>query len=372
MELQRSTVLDPAEWSRALAALPDAHVLQTWEWGEFKAGYGWSAERLLWRTVDGRPAAAAQVLERRVRVPVLGLSSSVLYTPRGPLLDWRAVEIADHVLRDLHAMAGRPGVLQIKIDPDLPIGHGLAGSAESGEYPTGIALGARLPSLGYRPSPEQIQFRNTFVLDLRPGEDRLLAGMKQKTRYNVRLAERHGVRVRAAGIDELPLLYRMYAETSVRDGFTIRSPDYYRHVWGRFMQAGLAQPLVAQVDGEVVAALILYRLGPRAWYLYGMSRDLHRDKMPNYLLQWEAIRWSKAAGCTHYDLWGAPDRLEPTDPMWGVFRFKEGLGGRLVRGLGAWDATARPMTYRFYHGLLPALLGLLRRRGREATRQSLE
>ena len=65
MELQRSTVLDPAEWSRALAALPDAHVLQTWEWGEFKAGYGWSAERLVWRTVDGRPAAAAQVLERR-------------------------------------------------------------------------------------------------------------------------------------------------------------------------------------------------------------------------------------------------------------------------------------------------------------------
>ncbi len=100
-----------------------------------KPGIGWTAERLVWRTVDGRPAAAAQVLERRVRVPVLGLSSSVLYSPRGPLLDWRAVEVADHVLRDLHAMAGRPGVLQIKIDPDLPLGHGLAGSAESGEDP---------------------------------------------------------------------------------------------------------------------------------------------------------------------------------------------------------------------------------------------
>jgi lipid II:glycine glycyltransferase (peptidoglycan interpeptide bridge formation enzyme) len=103
-----------------------------------------------------------------------------------------------------------------------------------------------------------------------------------------------------------------------------------------------------------------------------MSRDRHRDKMPAYVLQWEAIRWSKAAGCTHYDLWGAPDRFDTTDPMWGVFRFKEGLGGRLVRTLGAWDATSRPAEYRLYHSLLPALLGLMRRRGRLATRQSLE
>ncbi len=372
MELRRSTVLDPGEWNRTLGVLPDAHVLQTWEWGDFKAAHGWTAERLIWRTYDGRTVAAAQVLERRVRLPGLGLSSSVLYAPRGPVLDWRAPEVADHVLRDLRSMAGRPGVLQLKIDPDLPVGYGQPGSAESGDDPAGAALRARLPSLGYRPSTEQIQFRNTFVLDLRPGEDRLLADMKQKTRYNVRLAERHGVRVRTAGLDELPLLYRMYAETSVRDEFVIRTPDYYDDVWGRFVRAGLAQPLLAQVDGEPVAALILYRLGPRAWYLYGMSRDLHRDKMPNYLLQWEAIRWSKAAGCTHYDLCGAPDQFEPADPMWGVFRFKEGLGGRLVRTLGAWDATSHPAAYRLYHSLLPALLGLMRRRGRNATRQSLE
>jgi lipid II:glycine glycyltransferase (peptidoglycan interpeptide bridge formation enzyme) len=170
VELQRSTILDRGEWNRALGDLPGAHVLQTWEWGEFKAGYGWTAERLLWRTVKGRPVAAAQVLERRVRVPVLGLSSSVLYAPRGPVLDWRAPDVADHVLRDLGSMAARPGVLQLKIDPDLPVGYGLPGSAESGEDPTGTALGARLLSLGYRPSPEQIQFRNTFVLDLRPGD----------------------------------------------------------------------------------------------------------------------------------------------------------------------------------------------------------
>ena len=372
MDLLRTSILDRDEWNAALGVLPSAHLLQSWEWGEFKAGYGWEPERLLWRRPGGEPAAAAQVLARRVRVPGLRIARTVLYAPRGPVLDWRAEELTDQILRELNALAERAGVLQIKIDPDLPVGYGPPDSPEAQEDRVGRAVSARLPALGFRPSPEQVQFRNTFVLDLRPQEDHLLAAMKQKTRYNIRLAERHGVRVRTAGADDLPMLYRMYAETSVRDGFVIRSPDYYQDVWGRFILAGLAQPLVAEVEGEAVAALILYRFGARAWYLYGMSRDLHRDRMPSYLLQWEAIRWSKAAGCTHYDLWGAPDRFDTADPMWGVFRFKEGLGGRLVRTIGAWDATSRPVEYRLYQTLLPGLLGLMRRRGRAATRHSLE
>lgn len=372
MDLRRTAAQDRDEWNGALAVLPNVHLLQSWEWGEFKAGYGWEPERLLWRTPNGEPAAAAQVLARRVRVPGLGLARSVIYAPRGPVLDWRNGDLTDQVLGELRALSARPGVLQFKIDPDLPVGYGLPDSPEAEDDSVGCALSARLPALGYHPSPEQIQFRNTFVLDLRPGEDRLLAAMKQKTRYNIRLAERHGVHVRPAAPDELSLLYQMYAETSVRDGFVIRSPDYYQDVWGRFIQAGLAQPLLAEVEGQAVAALIVYRFGTRAWYLYGMSRDLHRDRMPSYLLQWEAIRWSKAAGCTHYDLWGAPDRFDTADPMWGVFRFKEGLGGRLVRTLGAWDTTSRPAAYRLYHSLLPALLSVMRRHGRAATRQSLE
>jgi peptidoglycan pentaglycine glycine transferase (the first glycine) len=372
VELERRPVAQRSEWNAALAALPNAHLLQSWEWGEFKAGYGWEPERLLWCTPDDKPAAAAQVLARRMRAPGLGFSRSVLYVPRGPVLDWRRVELADQVLRELRELSARPGILQIKIDPDVPVGYGLPDSAEAEEDPVGCALMQRLPALGYRPSPEQIQFRNTFIIDLRPGEDRLLASMKQKTRYNIRLAERHGVKVRAPGADDLPALYQMYAETSVRDRFVIRSADYYQDVWGRFLQAGLAQPFLAEVEGQSVAALIVYRFAKRAWYLYGMSRDLHRDRMPSYLLQWEAIRWSKAAGCTQYDLWGAPDRFDTTDPMWGVFRFKEGLGGRLVRTIGAWDAASRRVQYRLYHSLLPVLLGLMRSRGRAATHQSLE
>jgi lipid II:glycine glycyltransferase (peptidoglycan interpeptide bridge formation enzyme) len=229
-----------------------------------------------------------------------------------------------------------------------------------------------LHTAGWRPSPEQIQFRNTLTLDLRQADETLLGAMRQKTRYNIRLAARHGVKVRLGGLEDLALLYRMYAETSVRDDFVIRSEVYYQDAWGTFLRAGLAQPFVAEVDGEPVAALIAYRFGETCWYLYGMSREAHRDAMPNHLLQWEAIRWARAQGCTVYDFWGAPDRLEPDDPMWGVYRFKEGFGAELVRTLGAWDYAARPALYAAYTRLMPLALGLMRARGRQRTAQSLE
>jgi lipid II:glycine glycyltransferase (peptidoglycan interpeptide bridge formation enzyme) len=200
----------------------------------------------------------------------------------------------------------------------------------------------------------------------------LLAGMKQKTRYNLRLAERRGVRVRTGGLSDLDLLYRLYAETAVRDGFVIRPPAYYREAWGRFIEAGLAQPLLAEVEGEPIGAVIVYRYGRTAWYLYGMSREAHRDKMPNHLLQWHAIQWAQAQGCTVYDFWGAPDEFVESDPLWGVWKFKEGFGGQVVRGLGAWDYAPNPALYRLYSTVLPRLLSLMRRRGRRRTQASLE
>jgi lipid II:glycine glycyltransferase (peptidoglycan interpeptide bridge formation enzyme) len=132
-----------------------------------------------------------------------------------------------------------------------------------------------------------------------------------------------------------------------------------------------AQVLVAEVSGEAVAALFVFYFAAKAWYLFGMSRDAHREKMPNHLLQWEAIRHAKAAGCRMYDLWGAPDEFVESDPLWGVYRFKEGLGGEVVRHLGAWDLPLRPLYYRLYTQTLPRLLDLMRSRGRARTRQTL-
>ena len=284
----------------------------------------------------------------------------VLYIPKGPLLDWTNAPLRERVLSDLEALARREGAIELKLDPDLPAAFGPPGAVQP--HPPGEEVQAELRRRGWVPSREQIQFRNTVVLNLAPDEAALLAGLKQKTRYNIRLAERKGVQVRAGGPADLPRLYRLYAETGARDGFVIRSLDYYRDAWGRFLAAGLAQPFIAEVEGEPVAALVVFRFAQTAWYMYGMSRDLHRDKMPNHLLQWRAISWARAQGCTRYDFWGAPDEFNEGDPLWGVWRFKEGFGGAVERHIGAWDFAPSPALYRLYHALKPRALALLRRR----------
>jgi lipid II:glycine glycyltransferase (peptidoglycan interpeptide bridge formation enzyme) len=212
------------------------------------------------------------------------------------------------------------------------------------------------------------------MVDLSPSEDEMLARMKQKTRYNVRLAGRRGVRVRVGTKEDLSMLYKMYAETSVRDGLVIRDEGYYQTVWQTFMQSDTptCEPLIAEVEGKAVAAIFVFYFAGSAYYLYGMSREVHREKMPNYLLQWEAIRRAKAAGCKTYDLWGAPDEFDESDSMWGVFRFKQGLGGEVLRTLGAWDYSPGPFWYKLYSEILPRILDLMRSRGKSRTKQDLE
>lgn len=362
---------DGLAWNHLIAELPGAHILQTWQWGEFKGRNGWQALRLVWRRSDGVPAAAAQVLLRGLRPGKVGSLFKVAYTPRGPLLDWEDAALRTRVLADLERRAAQQGAIFLKMDPELILGVGVPGEADAIQTAGAQEVLAELRRRGWQLSGEQIQFRNTIWVDLEGSEDDWLARMRQKTRYNLRLAARKGVSVRLGTEEDLTLLYRMYAETSLRDGFVIRPEGYYRQVWGDFHQAGMADLLIAEVDRQPVAGLILFSFGGRAWYLYGMSRDAHREKMPNYLLQWEAMRQAKSRGCRTYDLWGAPDVFSPQDSMWGVYRFKEGLGGQVVRTSGAWDFPARKILYPLYTRLLPAILSLMRRRGIERTRREV-
>jgi peptidoglycan pentaglycine glycine transferase (the first glycine) len=359
------SVAERAEWDAAAARLPGSHVLQSWTWGECKSRFGWTADRRLWTDRDGRTVAAAQILRRTARVGPF--SATLFYLPKGPLLDWDDDAVREPVLADLEQMARREHAIQIKIDPDLVMGRGIPEAGKEDAEAAGARALARLRDRGWRFSPEQVQFRNTVLLDIRPGEDALLAAMKSKTRYNIRLAARHGVTVRPGGESDLPQLYRMYAETADRDSFVIRPEGYYLDIWGSMMRAGHAQPLIAEVEELPVAALILFHFADRGWYLYGMSRSLHRGKMPNHLLQWEAVRWLKRAGYSFYDLWGAPDVFAEDDPLWGVFQFKQGFGGQVVRYAGAWDHPSAPARYAAYHRILPRLLGLTRLLARRRT-----
>lgn len=358
---------DPADWDQRIAALPGAHVLQTAAWAQVKARTGWKPFYSEWTGSGGDTCAAGLVLEREAPLPGLALKLRVLYVPRGPLFDPANADLRRQVLADLGALARERGALFIKIDPDTPLGYGERAGDE--DDPPGAALAADLQSLGWRLSAEQVQFRNTVWLDLTPSEDELLGRMKPKTRYNIRLAIRKGVQVRPADASEFPMLCRMYAETARRDDFVIRDEGYYLAAWTTMLAAGPALPLLAEAEGRALAGIIVYHFAGRAWYMHGMSADHRREWMPNYLLQWQAMLRLKALGITAYDLWGAPDVFDESDPLWGVYRFKQGLGGQVVRGLGAWDLPIRPRLYQLYTQTLPAVLEVMRRRGKARTRR---
>lgn len=353
MSEQPRSVTGRAEWDRALAGLPARHALQTWDWGDFKSRWGWQPERLLWERA-GRPLAAAQILRR----PLPYTPWAMMYVPKGPALDYSDARLVGQVLEGLQAFARSRGAIFIKIDPDVVRGYG-PGAGD--DQPVAQAVLQRLAGQGWRFSSQQIQFRNTVVMDISPAEPELLERMKSKWRYNVRLASRKGVAVSPGGPEDLPDFYRLYAETSRRNGFLIRPEAYYLDVWSQFLAADRARLLLGRVDGELVAGLLLFFFTDTAWYMYGASSDRHRSLMPNYLLQWEAIRLARCLGCTRYDMWGAPDTFDESDSMWGVYRFKTGFGGETQRGLGAFDYPVRPALYWGYMVALPRLLGLRRR-----------
>lgn len=379
----------PPEWDAMIATLPNPHLLQTTEWAKSKAQVGWKPVYLVWGDdtqgntnlhVNNCPPdtpirATALILERSVSLGGFAPRLRILYAPKGPLLDWTDTKLRQRVITDLQSFARQRRAIFLKIDPDIPLNVEGKFASLNADQNVGNELQDLLRTQGWLYSEEQIQFRNTMLLDLSISEDELLARMKQKTRYNIRLASRKGVTIRTGNHQDYSMLYRMYAETSTRDGFTIRDETYYQNVWSLFTRhqrssavQPYCQPLIAEVDREPVAALILFMFAGKAWYLYGMSRDTHREKMPNYLLQWEAICLSKAAGCRVYDLWGAPEVMDSSDPLWGVYRFKEGLGGHLIRFLGAWDYPVQSIFYKLYTQTMPRLLAIMRRGGQARTR----
>ncbi len=352
--------MDQQEWNQIIRQFPMPSLLQTWEWGQVKTRFGWEMDTKTWEDEKGETQAAAVILRRAQKLPVIGKKIKVLYIPKGPLLkDW-GHPIRKRVFQDLLDYSREENAVYLKIDPEVIISHGYAGNPDYDENPHSKAIIQELQQSGWLLSGQQIQFKNTFWIDLKPSEKELLAGMKQKTRYNIRLAEKKGVRIRQAGLADLERIYKMYTETGHRDGFIIRPKDYYLYLWETFMQAGMATPLLAEVEGEPVAGLFLFHFGNRSWYIYGMSSNLHREKRPNYLLQWEAIRLSKAHGCQIYDLWGAPDVFEESDRLWGVYRFKEGLGGQVVQTAGALDYPLKRFEYKIIQDVLPRLLAFTR------------
>jgi peptidoglycan pentaglycine glycine transferase (the first glycine) len=309
-----------ADWNAFLASQSEVHLLQTAPWGELKARFGWKPVRI----VSGD--TGAQILFRR-----LPFGFRFAYLPKGPVGAslQSLLPLIDQVCHQHRAVF-------LKIEADL--------------WDEKIA-----PPAGFIPGIQSIQPQRSLVVSLEGSEEDILARMKQKTRYNIRLAQKKGVTVSPGS--SVADFYALMQDTGSRDGFGVHSLDYYQQAYNLFYPLGLCELLFADFEGEQLAALMVFQHQGRAWYFYGASSDLHRNLMPTYLLQWEAMRWAKASGCREYDLWGVPDEDETTleaefdhrrDGLWGVYRFKRGFGGDLKRSALPWDRVYMRSLYSLY------------------------
>jgi len=316
------------EWREFLKAYPEAHILQTAEWGALKSAFGWDVLRL----VTGREGL--QLLFRR-----LPLGFSIAYAPK-PVTGKYFLGLSDKFQAEIDAACQSRRAIFLKIELD----------AWDTEKTTRVPRRWALVNSLYNIQPPR-----TIVLSLVGSEEDILARMKQKCRYNLRLAEKKGVTIRAW--DNLDGFFQLMQATGGRDGFGVHALAYYRKAYELFQPAGMAEMLVAEYEGQPLAALMVFANGERSWYLYGASNDQERNRMPAYLLQWRAIQWARARGCKEYDLWGVPDEDEDVleaqferlhHGLWGVYRFKRGFGGQLRRAVQAFDRVYIPWLYRLY------------------------
>jgi lipid II:glycine glycyltransferase (peptidoglycan interpeptide bridge formation enzyme) len=315
------------EWNGFLTKFPNAHLLQMGEWGELKKDFGWNPVRFI---LDGE--VGAQILFRR-----LPLGLTLGYMPK-PVDGGQWTVDSDKFWHEVDLICKQNRAVFLKVEPDI----------WDDESPDTWHVTLRT-------SPHNIQPPRTVIVSIKEDEEQILARMKPKCRYNIRLAEKKGVTVRVW--DDIASFHEMMTVTGGRDKFGVHSKEYYQRAYDLFHPKGMCELLLAEYEGKPLASLMVFANGKRAWYVYGASNNEERNRMPAYLIQWEAIRWAKARGCEEYDLWGVPDENEETleaqfekrsDGLWGVYRFKRGFGGEVKRAAQALDRVYNPLLYWMY------------------------
>lgn len=326
---------------------PKGHVLQTWEWGQVKAAGEWEFLPLVVEE-DAQIVAACLILKRSLPLKL----GSIFYAPRGPVLDIERKDIWIFLWQAVAKLAKEHKALFCKIDPDV--------SEEDSLWRE------RLQDSGFKlvegdQGFEGIQPRHVFRLDIAPDEESIMAGFHQKTRYNVRLAERKGVTVEAKGLEDLQEFYNLLCVTSERDRFLIRGYSYFETFYKYLAAAGFAQLFLVYYEGKAISGALAITIGKKAWYLYGASANEYRNVMPNYLMQWRMIQWAKSLDCTLYDFRGVPGDVGEDHPLYGLVKFKRGFGGIYTSFIGEYDLIFRPFTCALYRKFEPVYQKLVRK-----------
>lgn len=306
------------------------HPLQSWAWGDFKKENGVDIIRL--GAFDGEHMIRSFQISLH-EVPKLNWL--IGYYPKGAFPDQGeilAVKIA----------AKKYNLVFVKMEPNswAPASQADEKIIQAREFL--LANGCQKGRSQFTP--------HSFILDLTKSEEELFAGLKNKWRYNVRVALKHGVEVIHDNSAETFEEYiRLWKETTNRQKFYAHDETYQRQMWQHMSKAGVAHALKAVYQGRTLGIWIVFVFNRVLYYPYGASSREHREVMASNLLAWEAIRFGKHQNCTSFDMWGSlgpnPDK---DDPWYGFHRFKQGYGGTLAEFVGTYDFVADPQKYKIF------------------------
>ena len=318
------------EYEAFVQSHPKGNFAQSYLWGKQKPMWQWDAIAV--RGEDGAIRGSLAVMTRKVP----GIGRTLMYGCRGPVCDLDDRETFCQLLDGAKALAKKYKSYVIKIDPDVPSSN--------------TAFSSMLESFGFRAKEggknfEAIQPRYVFRLNVEgKTEEELLANFHQKWRYNIRLAERKGVTVRICGKEMVPAFSDLMLTTGVRDGFVTRKPEYFAAMLDNLGEHARLYMAFDPSDTPIAGTLAIH-YGDKVWYLYGASSNEHRNLMPNYLLQWRMIQWAVETNCRIYDFRGVSGDVSEDNPLYGLFRFKQGFGGDFTEFVGEMDLVLSPVIY---------------------------
>ena len=326
--VKRVTQEDFALYEQYVSQHPKGHFLQSLPWARFK--HALPSVALLAQDEAGAPCGAMLLFIHKE--PAFGVS--LLYSPRGPVCDADRKDVMEALLAEACRVASEHRAYMLTIDPDV---------TEDSDFCKNLL------SCGFRPGGLRddhgiLQPLAVFRIDIAgKSDDELLAMFHSKARYSVRAALKGGATCRLGTRADIPGFQRLLAETAQRDGFTARSVSYFNEMYDALGDE-LCKLFIVEYEGEMIAGSVLIRYGEKTWHLYGGSGEAHKDKLPNFLMQWEMMRWSIAHGCTMYDMRGIAGEQDKTKPLEGLLRFKKRFGGELVRFAGRLDLVYHPAT----------------------------
>lgn len=351
-------ISDSEQWNSFLTSQPRGHLLQSYQWGELNRYLGGRIYRL-GALDDGSMVGALLLSVAQVPLPVSlpGIHLNWLYGSRGPTVEQPGSPALRALLEQAHVFARKEHAVVLRLEPNI-----------ADDDPDMDAWLAAYRALGFQSNPTAVHGRRSWVLDLRPSAEELLANFKMTWRQNVRSAERKGVVIRDAENDaDFDAYYDLLKITSERDAFFIHDKEYHREILRQFASKGDAVLYLAEHEGEAIAAKMLIRFGDWCWDMFGASSNSKRNLKPTYLLQYRCIQWAKSRGCSYFDFRTIPEILEPGEEMWGVYEYKKGFGGFSRLNIPTQDYVYRPLAYNAWRNFVE-----LRRARRHTERKKVE